>query len=61
MKHEGNHNVALLLLLVGAHLAVSELLQHQAKMAIYNSFSVAICILIFIGMQVLISRVGRGD
>ena len=61
MKHEGNHNVASLLLLVGGHLAINELLQHQAKMAVYNSFGVAICILIFIGMQVLISRVGRGD
>jgi len=62
LKNDGGHNIAFSLLLIGGHLAASELMHKQAGAAISQSLGVAACVAIFLVMQAVLSSVrGKED
>jgi hypothetical protein len=61
LKRGGNSETAILILLIGGHSVAATLVERQIKIAIYRSLGVAICVLIFVLIQMLVAFIQRGN
>jgi hypothetical protein len=61
LKRGGNSETAIVILLIGGHSVAVTLMEKQIKIAIYRSLGVAICVLIFVLIQMLITLLQKGN
>lgn len=59
LKRDGEHHIEFSLLLIGGHLVAVELLQKQTRMAVYQSLGVALCVLVLVAVQALITFIRK--